>query len=79
MIERPGEISPANVGLTIEESKTILESLQHEVVTAQVQQHGVNIPTFDLARVVEARFARRATTVPHSVLFTERLACVSGG
>ena len=43
MIERPGEISPANVGLTIEEGKAILESLQHEVVTAQVQQHGVNI------------------------------------
>jgi hypothetical protein len=43
MIERPGEISPANVGLTIEEGKAILESLQNEVVTAQVQQHGVNI------------------------------------
>src|SRR5580704_1533585 len=43
MIERPGEISPANVGLTIEEGKAILESLQNEVVTEQVQQHGVNI------------------------------------
>src|SRR3984885_57638 len=43
MIERPVEISPANVGLTIEEGKAILESLQNEVVTAQVQQHGVNI------------------------------------
>jgi NMD protein affecting ribosome stability and mRNA decay len=45
MIERPGEISPANVGLTIEGGKAILESLQNEVVTAQVQQHGVNIPS----------------------------------
>src|SRR6202021_2331257 len=43
MIERPVEISPGNVGLTIEEGKAILESLQNEVVTAQVQQHGVNI------------------------------------
>jgi uncharacterized C2H2 Zn-finger protein len=43
MIERPDEISPANVGLTIEEGKAILEGLQNEIVTAQVQQHGVNI------------------------------------
>lgn len=43
MIERPDEISPANVGLTIEEGKAILESLQNEIVAAQVQQHGVNI------------------------------------
>jgi len=43
MIERPEEISPANVGLTIEEGKAILESLQNEIVAAQVQQHGVNI------------------------------------
>jgi uncharacterized C2H2 Zn-finger protein len=43
MIERPDEISPANVGLTIEEGKAILGSLQNEIVTAQVQQHGVNI------------------------------------
>jgi hypothetical protein len=43
MIERPEKISPANVGLTIEEGKAILESLQNEIVAAQVQQHGVNI------------------------------------
>jgi hypothetical protein len=43
MIERPDEISPASVGLTIAEGKTILENLQKEIVTAQVQQHGVSI------------------------------------
>jgi|SRR5580704_3982194 hypothetical protein len=76
LIERPGEISPANVGLTIEEGKAILESLQNEVVTAQVQRFSSMASTFDLARGVEARFARRATTVPRFVLFTGRLACV---
>jgi hypothetical protein len=40
MIERPDEISPANVGLTIEVGKAILERLQNEIVAAQVQQHG---------------------------------------
>src|SRR6202041_2058396 len=43
MIERPDEISPASVGLTIAEGKTILENLQKEIVTAQVQQHGISI------------------------------------
>jgi hypothetical protein len=43
MIERPDEVSPATVGLTIAEGKTILENLQKEIVTAQVQQHGINI------------------------------------
>ena len=41
MIEPPDEISPASVGLTIAEGKTILENLQKEIVTAQVQQHGI--------------------------------------
>ena len=43
MIEPPDEISPASVGLTIAEGKTILENLQKEIVTAQVQQHGISI------------------------------------
>ena len=38
MIERAGEISPANVGLTIAEGKAQLASLQEQIVTAQVQQ-----------------------------------------
>ena len=42
MIERPDEISPASVGLTIAEGKTILENLQKEIVTAQVHQHGIS-------------------------------------
>ena len=42
-IERADGISPATVGLTIAEGKRLLESLRKEIVTAQVQQHGVNI------------------------------------
>jgi hypothetical protein len=42
VIERPDEVAPANVGLTIEEGKAILERRQNEVVTEQVQQHGLN-------------------------------------
>jgi hypothetical protein len=42
-IERSDEISPATVGLTIHEGKLILESLQKQIVTAQVKQlFGVN-------------------------------------
>jgi len=44
-IERADGISPATVGLTIAEGKGILESLQKEIVTAQVQQHGASIPS----------------------------------
>ena len=44
-IERADGISPATVGLTIAEGKGILESLQKEIVTPQVQQHGVSIPS----------------------------------
>ena len=36
-IERADGISPATVGLTIAEGKGILESLQKEIVTPQVQ------------------------------------------
>src|ERR1035441_6890199 len=43
MIERAEEISPASVGLTITEGKALLASLQEKIVTAQVQQHAVNI------------------------------------
>jgi hypothetical protein len=44
-IERADGISPATVGLTIAEGKGILESLQKEIVTAQVQQHGASTPS----------------------------------
>jgi hypothetical protein len=43
MIERAEQISPASVGLTIAEGKTLLASLQEQIVTAQIQQHVVNI------------------------------------
>jgi hypothetical protein len=43
MIERAEEISPASVGLTIAEGKTLLANLQEQIVTAQVQQHVANI------------------------------------
>ena len=42
-MERSDEISPATVGLTIHEGKLILESLQKQIVTAQVKQHCANI------------------------------------
>ena len=54
MIERPDEISPANVGLTIEEGKAILERLQNEIVAAQVQQQSVS--TRNLPRKVQSGF-----------------------
>jgi hypothetical protein len=44
-IERADGISPATFGLTIAEGKGILESLQKEIVTAQVQHHGASIPS----------------------------------
>jgi hypothetical protein len=43
IIERAEEISPASVGLTIAEGKALLASLQEQIVTAQVQQHVVNM------------------------------------
>ena len=39
IIERTDVISPATVGLTIAEGKTLLANLQEKLVTAQVQQH----------------------------------------
>ena len=42
-IERSNEISPATVGLTIDEGKVILENLQKQIVTAQVKQHCASI------------------------------------
>ena len=44
-MERADGISPATVGLTIAKGKGILESLQKEIVTPQVQQHGASIPS----------------------------------
>jgi len=56
-IERADGISPATVGLTIAEGKGILESLQKEIVTAQVQHHGASIPS--CPRCGRAYIARR--------------------
>ena len=42
-IERAEVVSPATVGLTIAEGKTILESLQKQMVMAQIQHHGPSI------------------------------------
>ncbi len=42
-IERAEVVSPATVGLTIAEGKTILESLQKQMVMAQIQHHGASI------------------------------------
>jgi hypothetical protein len=42
-IERGELLSPATVGLTIAEGKAIMESLQREIVTKQVQHHGTSI------------------------------------
>lgn len=42
-IEREDLITPATVGLTIAEGKAIMESLQRQMVTAQVQRHGASI------------------------------------
>ena len=42
-IEREDSINPATLGLTIAEGKAIVESLQREVVAAQVQRHGASI------------------------------------
>lgn len=41
--ERPDLSSPASIGLTIDEGKFILASLQREVIAAQIQQHGASI------------------------------------
>lgn len=42
-IEHAGLISPATVGLSIAEGQAIVERLQRQIVTAQVQRHGANI------------------------------------
>ena len=39
-IEREDQVSPASIGLTIAEGKAIMEGLQRELVTAQVERHG---------------------------------------
>lgn len=41
--EREGLLSPATVGLNIAEGKLILENLQKQIVTAQVQLHNMNL------------------------------------
>ena len=42
-IEREDLVSPATVGLSIAEGKAIMESLQKQMVEAQVQQHGASV------------------------------------
>lgn len=43
-IERADVALPATVGLTISAGKAILESLQEQIVVAQIQHHGASIP-----------------------------------
>jgi hypothetical protein len=42
-LDRPDLLSPANVGLSIAEGKTILGSLQTQMVAAQVERHNVSV------------------------------------
>ena len=42
-IERADLITPAMVGLSIAEGKAIMERLQRQIVTAQVQRHGASV------------------------------------
>jgi hypothetical protein len=42
-LERSDLSSPASIGLTIDEGKVILASLQKQIITAQIQQHGASI------------------------------------
>src|SRR5258707_9478839 len=42
-IEREDQVSPASIGLTIAEGKSVMEGLQRELVTAQMEQHGAAI------------------------------------
>jgi hypothetical protein len=42
-IERAEVVSPARVGFTIAEGKTILESLQKQMIVAQIEHHGAGI------------------------------------
>ena len=42
-IEREESITPATVGLTIDEGKTIRERLQRQIVTVQAERHGASI------------------------------------
>lgn len=40
--EREDLVSPATVGLSITEGKAVMESLQKQIVEAQVQHHGAS-------------------------------------
>jgi hypothetical protein len=42
-IEREDQVSAALIGLTIAEGKSIMEGLQRELVTAQMERHGATI------------------------------------
>jgi hypothetical protein len=44
-IERPDTITPASLGLSIAEGKTLVAALQTAMVTAQVERHGEALPT----------------------------------
>jgi hypothetical protein len=42
-IEREDQVGPTSIGLTIAEGKSIMEGLQRELVTAQMERHGAAI------------------------------------
>ena len=42
-IEREDQVSPASLGLTIAEGKTIMESLQRKLVEAQIERHDATL------------------------------------
>jgi hypothetical protein len=42
-IEREDQVGPDSIGLTIAEGKSIIEGLQRELVTAQLERHALAI------------------------------------
>jgi hypothetical protein len=44
-VEREDTITPASLGLSIAEGKTIVAAIQTAMVTAQVKRHGESVPT----------------------------------
>ena len=42
-IEREDQVGPDSIGLTIAEGKSIIEGLQRELVTAQMERHALAI------------------------------------
>ena|GEM_PF-2361000 len=44
-LERPGQLTLARLGLSVEESKALLAALQNQLVPAQIERHGQCCPT----------------------------------